>query len=85
MVCGVGVNSFIPKAAELKSEQKRVHSKAHHSEVASGKAAERPADEIKAIRVSNADLQRATERQRETQRERHTERERQRERQREIS
>ena len=54
MVCGVGVNSFLPKAAELKSEQKRVHSKAHHSEVASGKAAGLPADQIKAIRVSNA-------------------------------
>ena len=53
-VCGVGLNSFLPEVAELKSEQKRVHSRAYHGEVASGKAAELHADQIKAIRVRNA-------------------------------
>jgi hypothetical protein len=54
MLCGVRLNSFLPEVAELKAEQKRVHSKAYHGEVASGKAEELPADQIKAIRVSDA-------------------------------
>jgi hypothetical protein len=54
MVYGDGLKHFLPEVAELKSEQKRVHSRAYHGEVAAGKAAELHADQIKAIRMSDA-------------------------------